>query len=203
MWPWDWCLLIHINSLIFCLTEFGITSAIVCPWLDFGLPPRCSQVVWCHWGEIEPFSAMLAQGGLAECDQPEKSPSKYFPTAGNWTRAAERTDSELSWPTWLNRIYAFLGPWRKRPMVHAITLGISKLGTEIQWAPSLYQGVHGSSIWHRNTVGTQAYIRVHTVAVYGTEIQWAPSVYQGAHCSSLCMSRCIVLWEFELREPWR
>jgi len=35
-------------------------SAIVCPWLNFGLPPWCSQVVWCHWGEIEPFSATLA-----------------------------------------------------------------------------------------------------------------------------------------------
>jgi len=23
-------------------------SAIVCPWLDFGLPPRFPQVVWCH-----------------------------------------------------------------------------------------------------------------------------------------------------------
>jgi len=34
-----------------------------------GLPPRCPQVVWCHWGEIEAFSAMLAQDGLAECDQ--------------------------------------------------------------------------------------------------------------------------------------
>ena len=24
-------------------------SAIVCPWLDFGFPPRCPRVVWCHW----------------------------------------------------------------------------------------------------------------------------------------------------------
>jgi len=31
--------------------------AIVCPWLDFGLPPRCPLVVWCHGGEIGPFSA--------------------------------------------------------------------------------------------------------------------------------------------------
>jgi len=36
------------------------TPAIICPWLDFGLPPRAPQVVWCHWGEIEPFYATLA-----------------------------------------------------------------------------------------------------------------------------------------------
>ena len=24
-------------------------SAIIYPWLDIGLPPRCPQVVWCHW----------------------------------------------------------------------------------------------------------------------------------------------------------
>jgi len=27
---------------------FFFLSAIVCPWLNFGLPPRCPQVVWCH-----------------------------------------------------------------------------------------------------------------------------------------------------------
>jgi len=48
-------------------------SAIVGPWLNFGPPPRCPQVVRCLWGEIEPFSATLAQDGLAECDQPGKS----------------------------------------------------------------------------------------------------------------------------------
>ena len=36
-----------------------------------GLPPRCPQVVWCHGGEIEPFSVTLAQDGLTKCDQPE------------------------------------------------------------------------------------------------------------------------------------
>jgi len=30
-------------------------SAIVCPWLDFGLPPQCPQVVWCHWGRLSHF----------------------------------------------------------------------------------------------------------------------------------------------------
>ena len=46
--------------------------AIICPWFDVDLPPPCSQVLWCHWGEIELFSAMLAQDGLAEFDQPRK-----------------------------------------------------------------------------------------------------------------------------------
>ena len=44
-----------------CLTND--ISAIVCPWLDFGLPPQCRRVVWCHWGEIELFSATLAGVG--------------------------------------------------------------------------------------------------------------------------------------------
>jgi len=65
------------------------------PWLDYGLPPRCPPVVRCHWGEIEPFSAMLAQYGLAECDQPGKFRSEYSATAGNRPRATERTDSEI------------------------------------------------------------------------------------------------------------
>ena len=51
--------------------------AIVCPWLDFHFPPRCPQVVWHHWGEIEPFSATLALDRMAECDQPGKNLLKY------------------------------------------------------------------------------------------------------------------------------
>ena len=50
---------------------------ILCPWLDFGLPPQFPQVLWCYWGEIEPLSATLTQDGLAECDQPGKNPLKY------------------------------------------------------------------------------------------------------------------------------
>ena len=46
-------------------------------------------------GVIEPFSATLAQEGLAECDQPGKNPLKYSAVAGNRTRATGRTDSEL------------------------------------------------------------------------------------------------------------
>jgi len=70
-------------------------SVIFCPLLNFGLPPRCPQVVWCHWEEMEPFSAMLAQDGLAECDQPGKNLLKYSAVAGNWTRVTGRLDSEL------------------------------------------------------------------------------------------------------------
>ena len=77
---------------------FFFLSAIICPWLNFGLPPRCPQVVWCLWGEIEPFSATLAQGELAECDRPGKNPLKYSAVAGNWTRVTGRTDSELAIP---------------------------------------------------------------------------------------------------------
>ena len=53
-----------------------IFSAIAISWLDFSLPPRCPQAVWCLWGG-EPFSALLAQDRLAECDQPGKNPLKY------------------------------------------------------------------------------------------------------------------------------
>jgi len=66
-------------------------------WLIFGLRPRFPQVVWCHWGEIKPFSATLAQGGLAECDQPGINPLKYSATNGHCTRATGRTDSEIHW----------------------------------------------------------------------------------------------------------
>ena len=44
---------------------------------------------------IEPFSATLAQDGLAEYDQPGKNLLKYSAVAGNRTRATGRTDSEL------------------------------------------------------------------------------------------------------------
>jgi len=45
---------------------------VVWPWLDVGDPSHCPQVVWCNWGEVEPFSAMLAPNVLAEYDQPGK-----------------------------------------------------------------------------------------------------------------------------------
>ena len=66
---------------------------------DFLLASACPIEKVTHWGEIEPFSATLAQDGLAECNQPGKNPLKYSAVAGNWTRAKGRTDSELShWP---------------------------------------------------------------------------------------------------------
>jgi len=58
-------------------------SAIVCPWLDFGIPPRCPICVALLGGGIEPFSATLAEDGLAECDQPGKDPLKHFTMTGN------------------------------------------------------------------------------------------------------------------------
>ena len=58
-----------------------------------GLQPS-SSIFHRLCGTIEPFSATLAQDGLAECDQPGKNPLKYAATAGHWTRATGRTDSE-------------------------------------------------------------------------------------------------------------
>jgi len=50
---------------------------------DFLLAPACPIEKVTHRGEIEPFSATLAQDGLAECDQPGKNPLKYSAVAGN------------------------------------------------------------------------------------------------------------------------
>jgi len=62
-----------------------------------GLQPSSlwPQVIWCHWREIQQFSATLAKDGLAEYDQQEKTPLKYFPTSGprRGQTAMERTDS--------------------------------------------------------------------------------------------------------------
>ena len=69
----------HISSCFFIIF---FLSAIIYLWLNIGIPPRCPQVVWCHWGEIAPFSAMLAQDGLAECDQPGKIPWNTPPWRG-------------------------------------------------------------------------------------------------------------------------
>ena len=91
----------EVDSVLSCgigvwFGSYFILSAIVCPWLNCGLPPCCPQVVWCHCGEIGPFSATLAQDGLAECDRPGKNPLEYSAEVRNWTRATGRTDSELS-----------------------------------------------------------------------------------------------------------
>jgi len=63
----------------------------VCPWLDSSLPPRCPQVVWCHW-------AILCHADhrvLTECGQPQKNPLKYSTMTRNWTRATGKTDSDV------------------------------------------------------------------------------------------------------------
>jgi len=83
------------DALILSLSYHSFISAIICPWLNFILPPRCPQAVRRHWGEIEPFSATLAQDGLAECDQSGKNPLKYSAVAGNWTQSIKKTDSEI------------------------------------------------------------------------------------------------------------
>jgi len=54
------------------LNEY-VFSAIICPWLNFGFPPRCPPVGWCHLGEINQFSAALGQNRLAERNHREKS----------------------------------------------------------------------------------------------------------------------------------
>jgi len=53
-------------------TRVVLFSAIVCPWLNVGLSHLCPQVMWCHWGEIEPFSATPAQDGYAVWSVREK-----------------------------------------------------------------------------------------------------------------------------------
>ena len=86
----------HFTVFLLGTAIFFFQPSSIYPWLNFGLPPHCPQVVWCLWGEIEPFSAKQAQDGLAECDQPEKNLLKYSAVAGNWTRATGgRTDSEI------------------------------------------------------------------------------------------------------------
>jgi len=37
-----------IQTHSWCSIPFFFLSAIVCPWLNFGLPPHCPRVVWCH-----------------------------------------------------------------------------------------------------------------------------------------------------------
>ena len=88
------------------IDDWAFISAIVYPWLHFGLLPRCPQVVWYHWREVEPFSATLAQDGFTECDRPEKNLLNYCVIAKSWTWATGRTDNETHFPTEL--------PWLKR-----------------------------------------------------------------------------------------
>jgi len=74
----EWMLArIMSNYPILALIGFNglkIVSVIFCSLLNVGLPPRYPQAVWCHWGEIEPFSATPAQARSAEWDQLRKIP---------------------------------------------------------------------------------------------------------------------------------
>jgi len=82
--------------------------------VGLGFPPRCPQVVWCHWGEIEPFSATLAQDALAECVQPGTDMHEIhsFSHSAILTRATERTDSAVhSFSHWAIMTRAMAGNW--------------------------------------------------------------------------------------------
>ena len=90
----------YINTR--CLSDKGMN-----PFPILGLPPRCPQVVWCLWGEIEPFSATLAQDGLAECDQSGKIPWNTPPWLG--IEPGPRGGQTVSYPTelsWLTSQYS-------------------------------------------------------------------------------------------------
>jgi len=91
-------IILHIHIVRECF----FLSTIVCPWLNFGLPPRCPQVVWCLWGEIGPFSAMLAENGLVE---PGKIPWNIPPWLG--IEPGPRGGQTVSYPTdltWLTHV---------------------------------------------------------------------------------------------------
>jgi len=65
------------DSVYWMFILFFIFSALVCPWLNFGLTTWYPQVVWCYWREIEQYSAKMAQNGLAEYDQSGNIPLKF------------------------------------------------------------------------------------------------------------------------------
>ena len=91
------------------------TWAIVCPRLDFGLPSR-----------------FAGPGGLAECDQPGKNPSKYSAIAagikpgpfGGQTVTYIHAPTELSWLTILN-----LSSTKSRQQLNAIPVSNRKPST--------------------------------------------------------------------------
>ena len=89
---YDWNLLLWLTKITLSRKSHwaDLLDAKITEWIFF-----LFSIHRCLWGEIEPFSATLAQDGLAEFDQPGKNPLKYSAVAGNWTRATGRTDSEL------------------------------------------------------------------------------------------------------------
>ena len=61
-------------------SEFGFCSHLFMVGLQpSSLMSTGPQVVWCHWGEIGPLSATLAQDGMAECNQPGRDPAILHP----------------------------------------------------------------------------------------------------------------------------
>ena len=95
------------------MNQPDLFSTIVHPLFDFSLPPRCSQVVRCHWGEIEPCSTTLTQDGLAECDQPGNNPLKNSAMAGNWNRE--------TWSTMNKTEVTIYKPRYSQSMMHCLS----------------------------------------------------------------------------------
>jgi len=140
---------LNLRAKILCTAfEFWhlvFTSVIFYRWLDFGLSPRCPQVVWCHWGEIELFLATLAQDGLAECDQPMKNPWKYLNMAGNWTRAMGRTESEIHslshWSIMADRCWFLYNICEEDKLIRTHLLACTILPSSYRGGKSLFMAV--------------------------------------------------------------
>jgi len=67
----------------------------------------CGAIEW----RLSHFLPHWLRTGLAECGQLGKNPLKYSTIAGNWTRATERTDSEIHSPTELPDYYSVIQLW--------------------------------------------------------------------------------------------
>jgi len=99
-------------------TADHIFFAIIYLWLDMSISAWCPQVVSWHWGENEPFSALLALDRFAECDQQRKSRVTCCTTAEYSTRATgeetvkySHSPTDLSWPgSWANRQWDMVIP---------------------------------------------------------------------------------------------
>jgi len=114
--------------------------AIVCPWLDFDLPPRCRQVVWRHRGEIEPFYATLAQDRFAECDKLGKNLFKYSLTARIEPEPQRRqififSLTELWWLT--DHTLPACPPWTSMAKNGLISFQGHHTATDSQWGRML------------------------------------------------------------------
>jgi len=94
--------------MLWCHSSMVGLHPCVVPFIHGWAAPMCGAIhpwlgcthVWCHWGEIEPFSATLAQDGLAKCDQPGKKLClgwEWNPRRGHTVRYIH-SPTELSWP---------------------------------------------------------------------------------------------------------